>query len=196
MPQQRTFPTHPVTAGKSWSAAGRSLGVALIALLLLLLATGCSNNDDDSSTTQTPGNSESRSWAELERFQGSHFIREGEGALIAYAITDPQCPACTRLHERISQGATPNVEWRWIPVGFLGPQSRNDAAALLGEAHADIDAPQAVDDNTRLASGLGVRSVPTVFYRDRNGAVRAFTGGSPEQLEALERIAQNYPTRD
>ncbi len=131
---------------------------------------------------------EEQSKGVMERLDESYYLQQGESEFHVYAIKDPHCPACSNLRNTVDGGATPNVEWRWVPVGFLGADARADAAEMIENAHS-VDGLEAVDSNTRLAQQLGVRSVPTVFYRDTEGQVRAFVGGDPQALEALERMA-------
>ncbi len=160
----------------AWSRLkGAALGLVSLALMV-----GCSDG--------APG--ETASAEVMERLEASHYVEQGEGAMTVYAFKDPHCPACTELREAVEGGATPSVSWRWIPVGFLGAGAHADAADMVEAAHPETDGQEAVDSNMRLAQELGVRSVPTVFYRDTEGQVRSFVGGDRDALDALERMAQ------
>ncbi|MCG5529463.1 thioredoxin fold domain-containing protein [Halorhodospira halochloris] len=150
---------------------------------LALLLAGCPND--------APGESANSSASELEQFRDSHYIAEGDGDMIVYAFTDPQCPACDQLQQRVTEGATPNIEWRWIPVGFLGQGARRDAANRIEEV-LDVDGEMAEEENRQLAVSLGVRSVPTIFYRHPNGETYHFSGGNQQQLSGLESVAEQY----
>ncbi|GEM_PF-1993161 len=132
--------------------------------------------------------SEDGSGDRFEQLSQSHYVRHGDSGYKVYAFKDPNCPHCTDLKEAVEGGATPHVEWRWIPVAFLGEDSLADAAATLEEAH-DIDGRSAVRANMELAQELGVRSVPTVFYRDASGEVQFYVGGGERALEGLEALA-------
>lgn len=169
-----------------------SLSILVIALLLIGCPSDAPGDSTASSSSESSGSPPATS--ELTEFQNSNYISEGDGNLIAYAFTDPQCPACNRLHRRVADGATPNVEWRWIPVGFLGKAAKREAAQKLAEA-LDIDGKQAEQENRQLAINLGVRSVPTIFYRHPNGETYRFTGGNPNQLSGLESVAKQYQQR-
>ncbi len=153
----------------------RALGAFLLGGVL---AVGCSGGK--------PG--EPASAEVLEQLQESYYIQHGESDFVAYAFTDPQCPACGQLHERVEGGLTPSVEWRWVPVGFLGRQSQEQAAEKLEQAH-DVDGSEAVQANMELARRLGVQSVPTIFYQDLEGQARTFVGGKKQALKALEEMA-------
>ncbi|MCG5532080.1 thioredoxin fold domain-containing protein [Halorhodospira sp. 9621] len=143
-----------------------------------VLMVGCSDG--------TPG--ESARADVFDRLADSHYIAQGESDFRVYAFKDPHCPACTNLKNAVDNDATPSVEWRWVPVGFLGSGAQADAAAMI-EDEKDVDGYDAVQANMRLAQELGVRSVPTVFYRDTDGEVRFFVGGEQQALDALERMA-------
>lgn len=161
-----------------------TVNIATINLLVIaLLLIGCPN--------QAPGDSATAPSSELQELQTGNYISEGEGNMIAYAFTDPHCPACEKLQQRVANGATPNVEWRWLPVGFLGQGARQEAAQKL-EENLKIDGQQAEQENRQLAVNLGVRSVPTIFYRHPNGETYRFSGGSRQQLAGLENIAEQY----
>lgn len=150
-----------------------------------LLMLGCSGG--------APG--EAASAEVLERLGESYYLVHGDSSFQVYAFRDPHCPACSDLVEAVEDGATPNVEWRWVPVGFLGERSREDAAAQIEQEH-DVDGEQAVAKNMEIAQALGVRSVPTVFYQDPEGQVRYFVGGEQQALEALDRMAADEDEGD
>ncbi len=150
----------------------------VLGLLGGLLAAGC----------PVGGAAEAGSTDLFEQLSESHYIRHGDSDYKVYAFKDPNCPHCTDLTEAVEGGATPSVEWRWVPVAFLGEESLADAAATIEEAH-DVDGRSAVRANMTLARELGVRSVPTVFYRDASGEIRSFVGGGEQALDALERLA-------
>lgn len=156
-----------------------SLNIFLFALLIA----GCPN--------EAPGESATPTASELKQFSDSNYIPEGNGDLVVYAFTDPHCPACNQLKQRVAGGATPNVEWRWIPVGFLGQGARRDAANQLENA-LEVDGDNAEQENRQLAVNLGVRSVPTIFYRHPNGETYRFSGGNQQQLSGLESVAEQY----
>ena len=125
----------------------------------------------------------------MDELSRTHYVSESEGDLLVYIITDPQCPHCHTLKKRIRELDTPGMEWRYVTVGFLGGESLQLAAEKL-EKELSVDGDQAVRENIRVVTELGVRTVPTVFYRTPQGEVRTFTGSGEDDLEALVRMTR------
>jgi len=128
----------------------------------------------------------SRAMVELSR---THYVSGSEGSFIAYVITDPRCPHCQTLKKRIGGLDTPGIEWRYVSVGFLGEESLKLAAEKL-EKELSVEGDQAARKNTEVVAGLGVRSVPAVFYETPQGKVRTFTGSGKDYVKALQRMAR------
>ena len=125
----------------------------------------------------------------MQKLGQTYYLTQTEGTLIAYMVSDPQCPACQALQERIEEGMTPDVELLYLTVGFMGQESLHLAAERL-QRNLPVDGDEAVSENTRIAAEIGVRAVPTVFYQTPQGEVRKFTGSGKENLEALQRLTR------
>src|SRR5262245_32108302 len=54
-----------------------------------------------------------------------------DGAPIIYVFTDPRCPYCHRLWQQIRRLSSRPVEFRYVLVGVIAPQSGAQAAAIL-----------------------------------------------------------------
>lgn len=141
----------------------------------------------DASAGKEPG--EPAQPGAMQKLGQSQYLHATQGSLIAYMITDPQCPACQTLKRRIEEGATPHVKWRYVIVGFMGQQSLNLGAKQV-EKELSVDGELAVRENTQIAVQIGVRAVPTVYYQTPQGQVRKFIGSSKENLQALEQMAR------
>lgn len=123
---------------------------------------------------------------------------------------DPQCPHCGALWGA-SKPLLDKVKMRWVPVGFLRPQSTPQGALLLAapdpmalmdehessllDRKGGLQVPQQLDDelldkvkaNTQLLRKLGADSVPFILFRNaRTGAYDNHVGGvSTEQLAEM-----------
>lgn len=129
---------------------------------------------------------------------------KGEGEPI-YIIADTQCSYC---HETAREIAKRGIEReiRWILVGFLGPKSSNQAAALLtmppreasratwailtGQADgapetADPDGAAMVSENERWAEKWRVSGTPVLLVRHQGAVHRVVGLPQPELWETI-----------
>jgi protein-disulfide isomerase len=64
-------------------------------------------------------------------------IQDGEGDQVVYAIVDPQCGFCKRLHQTVDRyrklGKLENVEVRYIMVNSMGPKSTQLSNAIMSK---------------------------------------------------------------
>lgn len=127
-----------------------------------------------------------------------------------YVFFDPQCPHCGHLWQAAKPLAN-QVKMVWMPVGFIGPKSTPQGAALLAagdpgaamDAHeksllaqqgglippADLpaDLAEKVKANTKLWSSLGGEAVPFVVFKNpASGEPAKFAGAL--DTEGLKKL--------
>lgn len=169
---------------------------------------GCSRSDDG--PAQNPGQAAGQA-AEAGALspeaglaaaiaQGRGFEVGAAGAShTAYVFFDPQCPHCSQLWLS-ARPLLDRLRMVWLPVAFIGPQSKPQGALLLAAAdpQAAMDAHEAsllagqgglavpergdpslqaaIDANTDLLGRLGADSVPFVLTRQPGGEVLTHAG--------------------
>lgn len=120
------------------------------------------------------------------------------GAPVVYVFTDPQCPYCHRLWQQIRSMHAPGVEFRYVLVGVIAPQSTAQAAAILQSKdplaaltrhestleHGGIaparkirhDIREALSINATLMDAIGIVATPSMIVEDRQGEVSMVAG--------------------
>lgn len=144
-------------------------------------------------------------WSQLEN---SNYIVSGTRVRpksVIYAIFDPDCGYCHSLWLALKPYQAAGLQVRWIPVGFLGKDSKVKAAAVLdgGEPEfeqqqwdfengaqvsfsASDDLKSKLDDNRQLMRAAQIRGTPGILYKDASGHVRKCSG--MPKLRALPAI--------
>lgn len=119
-------------------------------------------------------------------------------APVIYVFTDPQCPYCHRLWQQIRSMKAPAVEFRYVLVGVIAPQSTGQAAAILQSKdplatltrhesileHGGIapaatirpDVREALSINATLMDAIGLVATPAMVIQSRTGEVSAIVG--------------------
>ena len=129
----------------------------------------------------------------LAALEETTYVRDGRGEMVIYAVVDTDCPSCTELRRAVADQPTPNIEWRWVPVAYLGDQARAGAIDWLDAERRLDDAAAAVDANTQKAQAARIAQVPRLVYEDPDGEVRSLTGGGPHEVRQLEELAAEMP---
>ena len=127
----------------------------------------------------------------------SNWIQLGkEDAPVIYSFMDPQCPHCHSFMTDLKANYIDNglVQVRLIPVGFLKPESKSEAAVLLAapdpEArwyrHMAGDAAalpptegineQGVERNMAIMQSWKLDATPITVYRAKDGSVKIVQG--------------------
>jgi thiol:disulfide interchange protein DsbG len=152
-------------------------------------------------------------WANLET---SAWVAQGpdtkDAKSIMYVFEDANCSFCHLTWKALDPYTKVGLQIRWIPVAFLAPDSMPKATALLAakdsnaaiaESHAsfgkklDDNAPvdealkAKVEANAKLMEQWGFSGTPALFYRDKEGKVRA-KAGAPllSELPAMTGLAE------
>jgi len=116
---------------------------------------------------------------------------------IIYVFEDANCGFCHLTWKALGPYTKVGLQIRWIPVAFLAPDSMPKAVSLLtskdsnaaiAQSHANfgkkLEGDQLVDEalkakveaNAKLMDQWGFSGTPTLFYRDKEGVVRAKSG--------------------
>lgn len=134
----------------------------------------------------------------------SNWIPLGEdGAPVAYAFIDPQCPHCHAFIDNLRDGALQQgkIQLRMIPIGF-SEQTRAQAAYLLATpapaekflkhldgdknalpAKAEIN-QQGVQRNLAIMQSWKFDVTPLIIYRAKDGSVK-LVRGQPQSIDTL-----------
>lgn len=75
---------------------------------------------------------------------------------VIYVILDPNCVFCHYLYLAVQPYQAAGLQVRWIPVGFLRPDSVNKAAQILKEGGKALDAQQAAYNTPQMPKGIEV----------------------------------------
>jgi thiol:disulfide interchange protein DsbG len=127
-----------------------------------------------------------------------------DGAPAIYVFTDPECPYCHRLWQQIHALKSADVEFRYVLVGVIGPQSSPKAAAILQSsdpAQALVaheaqfpqggitpaqtirpDIRETLEVNAALMDAIGIIATPGMIIEDREGKV-SLVSGLPSETE-------------
>lgn len=142
----------------------------------------------------------------LDRASKAAWIADGTKGKIIYAIFDPNCMYCHRLHGNLrSLIAEGKVQVRWIPVSILTDSGdgaiaaifgAKDRAAALTSAFDHMLAPAAVSQPVKLAVArnvlllrdTGYAGVPVLLY-DADGKP-AMHMGLPDARQLAAIVAQ------
>lgn len=156
-------------------------------------------------------------WGELET---SAWVAEGPKSKDAksyiYVFEDANCGYCNLAAKAFRPYIAAGLQVRWVPVAFLAADSLPKAAALLTatnpaiaieEMHANfgkkMQNPPAVDpaikakieNNAKLMKQYGFAGTPAIFYKDKNGKVRAVNGmPSLSELPAITGLPEQKIT--
>lgn len=136
-------------------------------------------------------------WQELA---DSAWVSEGpsDAKRIVYVFSDPNCGYCVVFREKAQPFLERGIELRHIMVGIIQPSSLAKAASVLGaedpvkklefhdsqfprdwlesEENVPQDLRRLVQSNNQLMESLFVAATPSVFYKDRDGAIRKIVG--------------------
>lgn len=129
------------------------------------------------------------------------FIEEGTGETVLYVTLDPNCPHCANYYNA-SRSVLSDVTIRWVPVGYLGPDSLRQAGLLVDSddpvaAAAQMNAqglsgnpsPEAravAQENSSIMREAGITMTPATIYRSADGTPRVVRGAlSAERIRAL-----------
>lgn len=181
---------------------------ALLTLSLagaLVCALGACSKNDTPPTPAAPAAITASSYDTVAAGAKGFTVGAMMSAQAVYVLFDPQCPHCGHLWET-AKPLHNKVKFIWVPVGFSA-KSLPQAVALLSasnpleamSAHEEsllagkggMAAPsslpaeleQAVKNNTRLLTSLGVDSVPFILAKNRR------TGEVVSNNGALETAA-------
>lgn len=75
---------------------------------------------------------------------------------VIYVIIDPNCVFCHYFYLAVQPYQAAGLQVRWIPVGFLRPDSVNKAAQILKEGGKALDAQQAAYNTPQMPKGIEV----------------------------------------
>ncbi|MBC8737292.1 thiol:disulfide interchange protein DsbG [Paraburkholderia sp. UCT31] len=160
-------------------------------------------------------------WSQLEK---STYIAEGakNPKTVVYAFMDPDCIFCHLTWKAFQSYEKAGLQVRWLPMGFLKPDSAGKAAALLTSAHPDAalaehehkfqpqtesggiepmatipaDIQAKLDANQKLMATMGFNGTPAIVYKDaRTGKVFG-KGGMPSlnDLPAMLNLPEQQIT--
>lgn len=138
----------------------------------------------------------------LKALEEATALSQGEGEAQAYVIMDPHCPYSHRFYEAV-QELTSKVTFHWVPVGYLGQRSLEDAAAILGaedrlaafeaamtggsvDADASDSDRERIQEHNELANSAGLDGTPALVLVDADGEAQAVRQGALP-AEALEQ---------
>lgn len=114
-----------------------------------------------------------------------------------YVFFDPDSPFCQSIWKALRPYAGQGTEFRWVPVAFLTPQSREKAAAVLqssqpGKALAssmqhfgEAEQPTAsvkdtsrrqLQNNMKLMQRFGIQGTPGIVWVDETGVLQVRSG--------------------
>jgi len=154
----------------------------------------------------------------------AYFIEGAKGKAVKgtiYAFMDPNCIFCHLAWKAFQPYEKAGLQVRWVPVGFLKPDSLGKAAALLESAdpgaalakHEVEFQPQTetggitpvanispvtakkIADNASLMASFGLSGTPGVVYKDQAGKVTVIPGMPRlSQLPAITGIAEQPET--
>lgn len=135
------------------------------------------------------------------QLESSAYVAEGaKGAAVKgtiYAFLDPNCIFCHFAWKAFQPYEKAGLQVRWVPVGFLKPDSKGKAAALLEAADVDaameknetefvketesggIKAVERISDatakklqaNAKLMADFGFGGTPAIVYKGKDGKV-------------------------
>ena len=155
----------------------------------------------------------------FEELGASHYIAmkpTGATQRIIYIVFDPNCPYCSVAYKAFRQYASAGIEYRWVPVAYLRPDSAGRAAALLGAAdpltaldqnetgfkeseHQGgiaplLTVPKSVTDelarSDAIMQQIGSTATPTLVWKDDAGHFHDYEGlPPPEMLASILGVA-------
>ncbi|MBZ2168073.1 thiol:disulfide interchange protein DsbG [Marinobacter sp. F4216] len=147
--------------------------------------------------TWLPATDLTEAWAKLEN---ATWVAEGpsDADRIVYAFTDPNCGYCLVLRRKAQEFLQEGIQLRHIMVGIIQPSSLAKSAGVISASDPvsqldfhETEFPDAwlvsndnipgdvrgqILANHKLMQELGASVTPTVFYRDRSGAVQRIDG--------------------
>lgn len=161
-------------------------------------------------------------YPELE--SSAYFIEGAKGNAVKgtiYAFIDPNCIFCHLAWKAFLPYEKAGLQVRWIPVGFLKPDSLGKAAALLESAdpgaalakheaefepqtetggitpveHVSDATSKKIAGNASLMAAFGLSGTPGIIYKDQAGMVTVLPG-MPRlpQLPGITGIAEQPET--
>lgn len=135
----------------------------------------------------------------------SNWIQLGKSdAPVVYSFMDPQCPHCHAFMADLKSNYLNNgmIQVRLIPVGFMKPESKAEAAVLLAAPdpeerwyrHMTGDATalpptqgvneQGVERNMAIMQSWKLDATPITVYRSKDGRVKIIQG-RPQKMADL-----------
>jgi thiol:disulfide interchange protein DsbG len=144
-----------------------------------------------------------------QRLGGATWVAEGatHPQHLFYVVTDPNCPYCNELWQKLRPFYGRGLQVRYVMVGILSGSSPGKAAAILEarDAAAALDADEAgygklpddlgggirplahpkprslttLKDDERLMYDLGAQGTPVLIYRDSKGDMRVIQSVPP-----------------
>lgn len=82
-------------------------------------------------------------------------VDEGSGKKSVIVFFDPNCIWCHRLWVNLHKGAFPDsVVVKWVPVGFLKPDSRGKAARIMSEGLPALQKDESLFDDKTEEGGI------------------------------------------
>lgn len=153
-------------------------------------------------------------WQLLE---SKHWVEEGnaDAPVLVYDFIDPNCPFCRTFHANAQPWVKAGkVKLRHLPVGILGQDSPEKAAAILGSSdplatyhqvhakptgselalsQADINnGMEKMRENTLFMIGLELSGTPSILMLTPSNQVKVKVG-SPSEEELLELMGSPKP---
>lgn len=134
------------------------------------------------------------------RLESSTYVQEGatgsDVKSIIYVFMDPNCGYCRLAWKSFVPYFKVGLQVRWIPVGFLSPDSNNKAAALItapdaalalkelhtqgakfpGTASVPLELKTKLDANKKLMDEMGFKGTPASVYKGGNDKVLVIDG--------------------
>jgi len=133
------------------------------------------------------------------------YIQVGTSGPIAYDFFDPNCPYCAMTYKAEQPYIrTGELRIRYVPVGFITPESLAKAAAILTSknpaialalnfqpmpkaaqgaipplAHVPLRVKFAILANQDILAKVGIQIVPDLFYQTKQGRLEIIRGIFP-----------------
>ncbi|OZB75863.1 MAG: hypothetical protein B7X37_00820 [Halothiobacillus sp. 14-55-98] len=140
----------------------------------------------------------------------SSWIQDGTGSKIVYLFFDPNCPYCHHVFDSLMKirKDSPDLQFRWIPLGMLGSNSTTKAAAIIQAPdplkafmtneknygflnsdtgggippakQVDAESQTILDENLSILQGQNLYGIPVVVFQADDGKPFYFSGQRSE----------------
>ncbi|WP_053764457.1 thioredoxin fold domain-containing protein [Leptospirillum ferriphilum] len=106
----------------------------------------------------------------LSALENAAFVPEGTGKRILWIFMDPNCAWCHKLWVVLHASPVPaDIQVRWIPVGFLHPDSVPKAERILKEGFRALQKDEDHFDTVHESGGIrGIENASLKKKIDRN----------------------------